>query len=79
LVILADEPVASLDPATSEEVLALLVNLARKGHASLILNLHQVELAQKYADRIVGIQKGTVVCDVEPAGLTADLQRSLYK
>lgn len=78
-VILADEPVASLDPATSEEVLALLVNLARTRQASLILNLHQVELAQKYSDRIVGIQKGSVVCDVEPAALTADLQRSLYK
>jgi phosphonate transport system ATP-binding protein len=78
-VILADEPVASLDPATSEEVLGLLVALAREHHATLILNLHQVDLAQKYADRIVGIQKGKVLCDVPADALTPELQKSLYR
>ena len=78
-VILADEPVASLDPATSVEVLELLVNLARTKHTTLILNLHQVDLALRYADRIVGIRAGRVLCDVCPPDLTPELQRSLYQ
>ena len=78
-VILADEPVASLDPATSEEVLSLLVALARENQVTLILNLHQVDLAQKYADRIIGIQKGKVHCDVSADALTPELQKSLYR
>ena len=78
-VILADEPVASLDPVTSVEVLELLVNLARTQHTTLILNLHQVDLALKYADRIVGIKAGRVMCDVLPDDLTPELQRSLYQ
>jgi phosphonate transport system ATP-binding protein len=77
-VILADEPVASLDPSTSEGVMELLVNLARQNGTTLIINLHQVDLAMRYADRIVGIKQGLVHSDTLPNGFTEELQRSLY-
>lgn len=78
-VVLADEPVASLDPNTSEEVLELLVSAARAKNASLILNLHQVELATKYADRIIGIRKGKVLFDVSPLKLDDAKRKELYQ
>ena len=78
-VVLADEPVASLDPNTSEEVLDLLVGAARAKHASLILNLHQVDLAMKYADRIIGIKKGRVLFDVPPGELDEAKRKALYQ
>ena len=78
-VVLADEPVASLDPNTSEEVLDLLVTAARAKDASLILNLHQVELATKYADRIIGIRKGKVLFDVSPLEFDEAKRKELYQ
>ena len=62
-VILADEPVASLDPGTARRVLSLLERICRDGNISAIVSLHQVELAKEFADRIVGIAAGTVVFD----------------
>lgn len=77
-VVLADEPVASLDPSTSEGVMDLLVGLARSNGTTLIINLHQVDLAIKYADRIIGIQQGCVHFQSRPEDLDEGLQRSLY-
>jgi phosphonate transport system ATP-binding protein len=56
--ILADEPVASLDPHASEEVLTLLCNLAERQHVALICSLHQPELAARYFDRVIEIRQG---------------------
>jgi phosphonate transport system ATP-binding protein len=78
-VVLADEPVASLDPNTSDDVLDLLVSAARVKQASLILNLHQVELAMKYADRIIGIRTGKVLFDVPPQKLDVAKRKELYQ
>lgn len=61
LVILADEPVASLDPDTAAQVLKLLCDLARNRCITLICSLHQPELAQRYFDRMVRIQDGQAV------------------
>lgn len=77
-VILADEPVASLDPATSEEVLRLLVQVARERGVGVVINLHQVELARMFADRIVGIKQGQVVFDIDPDELDEKKTRELY-
>jgi phosphonate transport system ATP-binding protein len=76
--ILADEPVASLDPVTSVEVMRLLVGLARERNVGLVVNLHQVDLARQFADRIVGIRRGRVLCDVAPADLSDNLIAELY-
>lgn len=62
-VILADEPVASLDPETSIEVMNLLVRIAKKHEATLIVNLHQVELAKSFAQRVVGLRLGKLIFD----------------
>jgi phosphonate transport system ATP-binding protein len=68
-VILADEPVASLDPAISREVLALLRSHARERGATVLCSLHQLDLAREFADRIVALHRGHVIFDGPPARL----------
>jgi phosphonate transport system ATP-binding protein len=63
-VVLADEPVASLDPVLSGEILDLLVGLAEARHLTLLISLHQVEFARRHAQRIVAIRDGQVAFDV---------------
>ncbi len=60
---LADEPVASLDPATSEKVLGLLSTICREDGITAVVSLHQLEYAQRYADRIVGLADARIVFD----------------
>jgi phosphonate transport system ATP-binding protein len=76
--ILADEPVASLDPATSHEVLRLLVQAARVDGLALVINLHQVEMATTYCDRIVGLRQGKVTFDCSVSELGEDRLNALY-
>ena len=61
--ILADEPVASLDPGTANSVLSLLHKITKEDVIPAIVSLHQVEWAKKYADRIIGLSAGAVVFD----------------
>jgi phosphonate transport system ATP-binding protein len=77
-VLLADEPIASLDPATAERLLSLLHGICRSDGLTLVVSLHQVEFARQFADRIVGLQGGAVVFDGAPQDLTADRAESLY-
>jgi len=70
LVILADEPVASLDPATAQEIMALLREAAGERGAAVLCSLHQIDLARRFADRIVGLKDGQIVFDGTPADLT---------
>ncbi|MFG1464769.1 phosphonate ABC transporter ATP-binding protein [Xanthobacter sp. DSM 24535] len=65
--ILADEPVASLDPASAENVLNVLREIARERGIAVLCSLHQTDLARRYADRIVALRAGQVVLDA-PAG-----------
>jgi len=76
--LLADEPVASLDPATAERVLALLHGICKTDGLTAVVSLHQVEFAQRFADRIVGLAGGQVVFDGTPAELTPAHAKSLY-
>lgn len=61
--LLADEPVASLDPATSDKVLALLRRVCEEDGISAVVSLHQLEYARRYADRIIGLAHGEIVFD----------------
>ena len=61
--ILADEPVASLDPATAERTLQLFHDICRTDGITAVVSLHQVELARRFADRIVGLADGRIVFD----------------
>ncbi|WP_125573624.1 phosphonate ABC transporter ATP-binding protein [Levilactobacillus huananensis] len=75
-VILADEPVASLDPLTTQTVMDILKRLNQEDGITVIVNLHSVALARQYADRIVGLRAGAVVYDKEIADVTeADLTK----
>lgn len=60
-VLLADEPVASLDPATAEDVLALLRDLARRDGLAVLVSLHQPELAARFADRLLRLEDGCLI------------------
>lgn len=64
--ILADEPVASLDPASSQKIMRLLRQICVEGGITLVASLHQVALALEHADRIVGLNSGRVVFDGAP-------------
>lgn len=75
-IILADEPVASLDPLTTTTVMDTLQRLNREDGITVIVNLHSVALARKYADRIIGLRAGQLVYDQPIAAVTeADLQQ----
>jgi phosphonate transport system ATP-binding protein len=60
-IVLADEPVASLDPATGEKVLADLHRICREDGITAIVSLHQVDLARRFADRVIGLAQGRIV------------------
>jgi phosphonate transport system ATP-binding protein len=76
--ILADEPVASLDPATADRVLALLHGICKADRITAIVSLHQLEFARRYADRIVGLAGGEVVFDGPPARLGSSEVNRIY-
>ncbi|QXP85087.1 phosphonate ABC transporter ATP-binding protein [Methylococcus sp. Mc7] len=77
-VILADEPVASLDPVASEEVLSLLHQICKQDGITVVVNLHQIELATRYADRILGLNGGELVFDGPADALDAAALKSIY-
>ena len=62
-IILADEPVAALDPVTAKQVMQDFVRINREMGISILLNIHHIELAMEYADRIIGIRAGKIVYD----------------
>jgi phosphonate transport system ATP-binding protein len=67
--ILADEPVASLDPETARRALCLLRDICKREAIAAVVSLHQVDLARSFADRIIGISRGRVIFDGEPRDL----------
>ncbi|HUH83388.1 MAG TPA: phosphonate ABC transporter ATP-binding protein [Stellaceae bacterium] len=77
-VLLADEPVASLDPEAAEEIMRLLRRLAAEENLAVLCVLHQVELAYRYADRVVGIRDGRVAFDLPRAEVSREAVRQLY-
>ncbi len=78
-VILADEPVASLDPVTSEEIMSLLREICDRDGITVVVNLHQVELARRFADRIIGMNSGKIVFDGSPEQMTQSVLRTIYQ
>ncbi|AUW59256.1 phosphonate ABC transporter [Sphingobium sp. SCG-1] len=77
-VILADEPVASLDPRLSRDVLDLLRGQAQARGATVLCSLHQLDLARHYADRIVALQNGRVIFDGPPSMLDPHDAKRIY-
>lgn len=77
-IILCDEPIASLDPNASKIIMDHLRNISTMMGITVIVNLHQVEVALKYSDRIIGINKGRVVFDGLPCELTDSRIQEIY-
>ncbi len=76
--ILADEPIASLDPESSRNVMEILARINREDKCTVIVSLHQVEIALKYCPRVVALHQGKIVFDGAAAALTPELLRELY-
>ena len=76
--LLVDEPTASLDPKTAREIMRLIVELAYDRGTPALVNIHDVALAQVFADRIVGLHAGKVVFDGGPDALTHDVLTDIY-
>ena len=78
-ILLADEPVASLDPESSAQVLELMLQVATEAKMTIIVTLHQVELAMGWAHRIVGLRDGRVVLDRDATGLSQADVMDVYR
>jgi phosphonate transport system ATP-binding protein len=76
--LLADEPTSSLDPKTSVEIMELLSDVARSRAIPVLINMHDVELAKRFADRIVGMSGGRIVFDGPPPRLSDDILKQIY-
>ena len=77
-IILADEPVASLDPRNSKIVMDALLRINKHFGISIVCNLHDLDIARTYCDRLVGMAAGKLVFDGVPAALTSQVARDLY-
>ena len=76
--VLADEPTSSLDPKTSVEIMELLARLARERGIPVVVNIHNVELAKRFAERIVGMSQGAIVFDGAPSELRESDLLAIY-
>jgi phosphonate transport system ATP-binding protein len=77
-IILADEPIASLDPRNTKAVMDSLLRINKHFGITVICNLHSLDLARAYCGRLVGMSAGQVVFDAAPEALTEDVARELY-
>ena len=71
-IILADEPVAALDPVTAKQVMSDFKKINQEMNITILINIHHVELALAYADRIIGIRAGKIVYDGPSADVTEE-------
>jgi phosphonate transport system ATP-binding protein len=76
--VLADEPIASLDPESSRRVMDMLRNLNRDHGLTVLVSLHQVDIAMQYCPRTVALRRGKIVYDGPSAALTPSLLQQLY-
>ncbi|MBI5909663.1 MAG: phosphonate ABC transporter ATP-binding protein [Betaproteobacteria bacterium] len=76
--LLADEPTSSLDPKTSVEIMSLIRELCRSRDIPVIINMHDVELAKRFADRVIGMTQGSVVYDGPSPGLSDEQLKTIY-
>jgi phosphonate transport system ATP-binding protein len=77
-VLLADEPTSSLDPKTSVEIMQLMTAISRERGIPVIINMHDVELAKRFADRVIGMAGGAVVFDGPPDRLSDATLKTIY-
>ena len=77
-ILLADEPISSLDPKNSKKVMDDILKINREDGITVICNLHSLEIAKKYCDRLIGLSDGKVLFDGKPNELTIEISKKLY-
>jgi phosphonate transport system ATP-binding protein len=77
-IVLADEPIASLDPASAKRVMETLSEINNKDGITVVVSLHQVEYARRYCPRTIALRDGEIAFDGPSVALTHDLLRELY-
>jgi phosphonate transport system ATP-binding protein len=77
-IILADEPIASLDPRNTKMVMDTLQRINKELGITVLCNLHSLEIARNYCDRLIGMSAGKVVFDGRPEQLTEGMVNTLY-
>lgn len=78
VIVLADEPVASLDPQISADILGLIARQAKARNATVLCTLHQIDLVRRFADRIVALRAGRIAFDGPPSQLDSDWVKTIY-
>jgi phosphonate transport system ATP-binding protein len=78
-IMLADEPVSSLDPTRAEEIIQLLVNITKESHKTLVASVHSIELARSYFSRCIGLRNGKIMFDLPARKVTNRMLSNLYK
>ena len=77
-ILLADEPISSLDPKNAKRVMDDMMKINREDGITVICNLHSLDVAKKYCDRLIGLSDGKVVFDGTPDDLTPEISKELY-
>jgi len=77
-IVLADEPIASLDPESSRRVMEILSKINKENGVTVIVSLHQVDIAMKYCQRVVALRDGSIIYDGAAKSLTPELLHKLY-
>ena len=77
-IILADEPVASLDPITANQIMKDFEKINQEDNITILVNMHHVDLALKYASRVIGINSGEIIYDGPSNKITEDLLKKIY-
>lgn len=77
-IILADEPVAALDPVTAKQVMNDFKRINKEMNLSILINIHHVDLALKYADRVIGIKAGEIVYDGPAKDVDSEILKQIY-
>lgn len=77
-VILADEPIASLDVIMRAQIMALISDIAKRDGLTVIMSLHQLDVARRYADRIIALSNGSIAFDGSPSALTEDVVDQVF-
>ena len=77
--ILCDEPIASLDPKSSKVIMDHLKSINQTKNITCLVNLHQVDVAMKYSERIIGVTAGKIVYDGPTSGLTKEIIHEIYQ
>ena len=77
-ILLADEPISSLDPKNSKVVMDDIKRINNQNGITVICNLHSLDIAKQYCDRLIGLSEGKIVFDGNPSSLTNELAEQLY-